>query len=132
MDLVQLLGMKLPDGVESSTLLTIYLTRRGPAIGGPERPTTDYKFVRHFRPVPWYLRQYIIKDDGLDVLGPDAATVPEADIRDRTTFAEHRHYLPNDWEFMAGQIGYLQHRNFSRTVNFEQEWGQRTSDGPPV
>lgn len=120
-DLFQLLGLtNPPDGVES-ILLTDYLSERGPAIG--TRTTYERPSLFGFSgPVEGIYDSYLIDDSGLDTLGNGRRDLrPEEDLRGRTTL-RHRHYLPNDWEFIA-EIGYLSDRNFLEQY-FEQEWDQ--------
>lgn len=118
-DLFQLLGLANPPAGVDSVLLTDYLSERGPAIG----TRTTYELPRLFGfagPVQGTYDSYLLDDDGLDVLGNGRrGLTPEENIRGRTTL-RHRHYLPNDWEFMA-EIGYLSDRNFLEQF-FEQEW----------
>lgn len=120
-DLFQLLGLNNPPVGVESTLLTDFLSKRGPAIG----TRTNYELPSLFGfagPVIGRYDSYFIKDSGLDVLGNGRRDLkPEKDIRGRTTL-RHRHYLPNDWEFIA-EIGYLSDRNFLEQY-FEQEWDQ--------
>ncbi|WP_146580415.1 LPS-assembly protein LptD [Neorhodopirellula pilleata] len=118
-DLFQLLGLTNPPAGVESILLTDYLSERGPAIG----TRTTYSLPSLFGypgPVNGTYDSYLIDDSGLDVLGNGRrGLTPEEDIRGRTTL-RHRHYLPNDWEFIA-EIGYLSDRNFLEQF-FEEEW----------
>ena len=118
-DLFQLLGLTNPPAGVESILLTDYLSERGPAIG----TRTTYSLPSLFGypgPVNGTYDSYLIDDSGLDVLGNGRrGLAPEEDIRGRTTL-QHRHYLPNDWEFIA-EIGYLSDRNFLEQY-FEEEW----------
>ena len=118
-DLFQLLGLaNPPDGVES-ILLTDFLSERGPAIG----TRTTYQRTSLFGisgPVIGTYDSYLIRDDGLDVLGGVRRDLqPEEKTRGRTTL-RHRHYLPGGWEFI-GEIGYQSDRHFLEQY-FEEEW----------
>lgn len=118
-DLFQLLGLTNPPAGVESVLLTDYLSERGPAIG----TRTTYSLPSLFGypgPANGTYDSYLIDDSGLDVLGNGRrGLTPEEDIRGRTTL-RHRHFLPNDWEFIA-EIGYLSDRNFLEQF-FEEEW----------
>lgn len=120
-DLFQLLGFtNPPDGVET-ILLTDYLSERGPAVG----TRTTYALPSLFGfggPASGNYDSYIIKDDGLDVLGQGRRDLqPEETYRGRATL-QHRHHLAGDWEFIA-EVGYLSDRNFLEQY-FESEWDQ--------
>ncbi len=122
-DTFQLLGMNTPDGVESS-LLTDYLSKRGPALGTHTRYTLPSLFGVS-GPVVGDYDSYIIKDHGLDNIGNGRNNlVPETDVRG-VAILTHRHYLPGDWEFMA-ELGYLSDRNFVEQY-FENRWDQRAN-----
>ncbi|MEM6363684.1 MAG: organic solvent tolerance protein OstA, partial [Planctomycetota bacterium] len=118
-DLFQLLGFVNPPAGVEAILLTDYLSERGPAIG----TRTTYNRASLFGiagPVVGTYDSYLIDDDGLDFLGfGRQGLTPEESLRGRTTL-RHRHYLPNQWEFIA-EVGYLSDRNFLEQF-FEQEW----------
>ncbi|TWU11020.1 hypothetical protein Poly21_49270 [Allorhodopirellula heiligendammensis] len=122
-DTFQLLGWDAPAGVESS-LLTDYLSYRGPALGSH----TTYSLPSLFGvsgPVVGSYDSYIIKDHGLDNLGNGRDNlVPETDVRGAAVLS-HRHYLPNNWEFIA-EVGYISDRNFLEQY-FENRWDQRAN-----
>lgn len=122
-DTFQLLGWKTPAGVDS-TLLTDYLSKRGPAIGSH----TTYALPSLFGvsgPVVGSYDSYLIKDHGLDDLGNNRMNlVPETDVRGVAVLS-HRHYLPNDWEFIA-ELGYISDRNFLEQY-FENRWDERAN-----
>ncbi len=122
-DTFQLLGLNAPDGV-SSSLLTDYLSKRGPALGSATNYTLPGLFGVPGMAVGTY-DSYIIKDHGLDNLGNGRNNlVPEADPRGIAVLT-HRQYLPNDWEFMA-ELGYISDRNFVEQY-FENRWDQRAN-----
>lgn len=120
-DLFQLLGFTNPPAGVETILLTDYLSERGPAVG----TRTTYALPSLFGfggPASGTYDSYIIKDDGLDVLGQGRRDLqPEETYRGRATL-RHRHYLPGDWEFIA-EVGYLSDRNFLEQY-FESEWDQ--------
>ncbi|KLU03753.1 putative transmembrane protein [Rhodopirellula islandica] len=120
-DLFQLLGFTNPPAGVETTLLTDYLSERGPAVG----TRTTYALPSLFGfggPASGTYDSYLIKDDGLDVLGQGRRDLqPEETYRGRATL-RHRHHLPGDWEFIA-EVGYLSDRNFLEQY-FESEWDQ--------
>ncbi|WP_246112564.1 LPS-assembly protein LptD [Allorhodopirellula solitaria] len=122
-DTFQLLGMNTPDGVESS-LLTDYLSERGPALGSH----TDYTLPGLFGvagPVVGTYDSYIIKDHGLDNIGNGRNNlVPEEDVRGAAVLF-HRHDLANGWEYTA-ELGFISDRNFLEQY-FENRWDQRAN-----
>ncbi|MEM6689768.1 MAG: organic solvent tolerance protein OstA [Planctomycetota bacterium] len=109
-----------PDGLESEISVG-YLSERGFAVG----TSSEYNFPSLFGirgPVQGIYDSYLIDDDGLDTLGQDRTDVePEEDLRGRSLL-RHRHYLPNDFEFIA-QIGVLSDRTFLEQY-LENEWDQ--------
>ena len=118
-DMFQLLGLQdVPEGIEW-TLSTDYLSQRGPALG----TAATYALPGLLGlpgPVTGYVDAWAIDDDGLDNLGGDRRDlVPEEDLRGRL-LARHRHYLPNDFEFIA-EVGLLSDRNFLEQY-LENEW----------
>lgn len=122
-DTFQLLGMNTPDGVES-TLLTDYLSKRGPALGSQTRYTLPSLFGVS-GPVVGEYDSYLIKDRGLDNIGNGRNhLVPETDVRGISVLT-HRHHLPGGWEFIA-ELGYISDRNFVEQY-FENQWDQRAN-----
>ena len=120
-DLFQLLGWEnAPEGVET-TLSTDYFSDRGPAIGS----STRYQLPGLLGipgPAIGSYDSWLIRDRGLDTLGRVRRDlVPEETLRGRTLL-RHRHYLPNDFEFMA-ELGYISDRNFLEQY-LENEWDQ--------
>ncbi|WP_153555992.1 LPS-assembly protein LptD [Roseimaritima sediminicola] len=118
-DLFQVLGIaEPPDGVEW-TLSTDYLGDRGPALG----TQLEYEVLSAFGlpgPVKGFADVWAIDDDGTDFLGVGRRNLPpEEDIRGRALL-RHRHYLPNDYEFIA-EVGLLSDRNFLEQY-LENEW----------
>lgn len=121
-DIFQLLGWEnAPPGVDA-TLSTDYLSDRGPAIG----TNTEYNLPGLLGvpgPVVGTYDSWFIDDDGLDTLGRGRRNLePEESLRGRSEL-RHRHYLPNDYEFIA-ELGYLSDRNFLEQY-FENEWDQQ-------
>jgi len=118
-DLFQVLGIEQPpDGVEW-TLSTDYLSERGPALGTNLEYTVPSLFGLP-GPVTGYADVWAIADDGLDFLGGGRQNLPpESDTRGRALL-RHRHYLPNNLEFIA-EVGYLSDRNFLEQY-LENEW----------
>ena len=120
-DLFQILGIEnAPDDVNWE-LSTDYLDERGPALG----TNLDYRLPGLFGvagPVVGDFDTWIIDDRGNDRLGLDRLDLaPEVRTRGRSLL-RHRHYLPNDYEFIA-QVGWLSDRNFLEQF-LENEWDQ--------
>ncbi|WP_146532800.1 LPS-assembly protein LptD [Rubripirellula reticaptiva] len=120
-DLFQLFGIdNVPKGVEWE-LSTDYLSDRGPAIG----TSLDYTLpglMGVAGPAKGMFDAWGIYDTGLDNLGSDRRNLtPESTTRGRALL-RHRHYLPNDYEFIA-ELGYLSDRNFLEQY-LENEWDQ--------
>ena len=118
-DLFQLLGISdAPEGVEWE-LSTDYLSDRGPALGTSLRYNLPGLFGLP-GPVTGTFDAWGIDDDGLDQLGRDRLNLePEKSLRGRALL-RHRHFLPNDYEFIA-EVGYLSDRNFLEQY-LENEW----------
>ncbi len=122
-NLLQLLGLEnVPPGIDW-TLSTDYLSQRGPAVG----TNLNYNLPGLLGvpgPVHGRFDGWVINDDGTDTLGRDRMDlVPEQSTRGRALL-RHRHYLPNDYEFVA-ELGYISDRNFLEQY-FESEWDQDT------
>ncbi len=118
-DLFQLLGVDdAPPGVEWH-LSTDYLSARGPAIGTDLNYNVD-SFLGVPGPVTGFLDAYYINDSGLDTLGQDRQDIPPETRNRGRALLRHRHYLPNDYEFIA-EIGYVSDRNFLEQY-LENEW----------
>ncbi len=120
-DLFQLFGMEnAPPGVDWS-LSTDYLSDRGPALG----TTLEYSVPGLFGlpgPVNGFFDTWVIDDRGKDTLGLDRRNLtPETRTRGRSLL-RHRHYLPNDYEFIA-EVGWISDRNFLEQY-LENEWDQ--------
>ncbi len=118
-DLFQLFGVETPpDGVDW-TLSTDYLSERGPALG----TNLDYNVPGLLGvpgPVTGTFDLWAIDDDGLDFLGQGRQNLqPEETLRGRL-LARHRHYLPNDFEFIL-ETGLISDRNFLEQY-LESEW----------
>ncbi len=120
-DLFQLFGVDNPPPGVDWELSTDYLSDRGPALG----TALDYTLPGLLGvpgPVKGELDVWGIYDTGRDNLGSDRRNlVPETETRGRALL-RHRHYLPNDFEFIA-EAGYLSDRNFLEQY-FENEWDQ--------
>ena len=100
--LSKMLGLKEPEGVDS-TLMADYFSDRGPGAGA----SIEYQRDDYFGGV----EGYILKDRGEDDLGRTRDNIPvDEDIRGRFT-ARHRHYLPYDWQATM-EISYLSDENF--------------------
>ncbi len=100
--LSRLLGLKEPDGVDS-TLQIDYFSHRGSGGG----VNVDYKHDDYYGGVS----SYFIKDRGTDDLGRTRQNEAlEADTRGRFT-SRHRHYLPYSWQATL-ETGYLSDKNF--------------------
>ncbi len=118
-DLYQLLGIQDPPAGSKWTLSTDYLSERGFALG------TNYKYEsQNLYGIPGEYRGFIdawgLKDDGVDNLGRDRrAVIPEKDLRGRV-LANHRQYLPNDFQLTA-EFGLISDRNFLEQY-YELEW----------
>ncbi len=118
-DLFQLLGVQRPPPGVDWNLSVDYLSNRGPALG----TNLDYTVSSLFGiagPVQGRMDVWGIYDQGLDSLGVGRRDLPpERQYRGRA-FLQHRHYMPNDWEFIA-EVGFLSDRNFLEQY-MEQEW----------
>ena len=102
--LSRVLGLREPEGVDSSLLLD-YFGERGTGAG----VVIDYIRPDYFGGIG----TYIIDDRGQDDLGRTSNRKnlePEADIRGRIT-ARHRHYLPYNWQATL-EVGYLSDEHF--------------------
>ncbi|WP_246114655.1 organic solvent tolerance protein OstA [Rubripirellula tenax] len=122
-DLFQLFGVDdAPKNVDWE-LSTDYLSDRGPALG----TTLDYNLpglLGYPGPAKGSFDAWGIYDTGRDNLGSDRRNLtPETTARGRALL-RHRHYLPNDYEFIA-EVGYLSDRNFLEQF-LENEWDQDT------
>jgi hypothetical protein len=117
----QLLGIRNPPAGTKWTISADVLTDRGPAGG------TNFSYRRddlfgHPGPTFGFIDAYGIYDTGLDNLGADRrALTPETEFRGRV-LAQHRHYLPYDWQLTA-EVGLISDRNFLEQY-FENEWDQ--------
>lgn len=118
-DLYQLLGIQGPEGTDLR-LSTDFLSERGPAVGTRfdyNRPTWLFG-----APGAGFSDFWILRDDGLDVLGLDRVNLtPEEDVRGRA-LSRHRLFLSNNWELML-ETGWISDRNFLEQF-FENEWEQ--------
>lgn len=102
--LSRMLGLREPEGTDSSFLLDYY-SDRGLGSG------VEIDYVRD----TYYgqLLGYIISDRGEDRLGRMRSRRnidPEDDLRGRVTW-RHRHFLPYNWQFTTG-ISYISDENF--------------------
>lgn len=121
-DAYHLLGLQNPPEGTEWTLSTDYLSKRGPAAG--TKFAYDRQAVR-FLPGRYFgeLDVWGIHDTGQDNLGRDRRSlVPEKEFRGRF-FWEHRHQLPDGFEFEA-QFGLISDRNFMEQF-YEREWDRR-------
>lgn len=120
-DLFQLFGVDdAPRGV-TWELSTDYFSERGPALGTNLNYTLP-GLLGVPGPVNGFFDAWGIDDNGLDNLGSDRRSLtPETDLRGRALL-RHRHYLPNDYEFIA-EVGFLSDRNFLEQY-LENEWDQ--------
>ncbi len=118
-DLFQVLGIEEPPAGVEWTLSTDYLSERGPALG----TYAQYEVPGMWGlpgPVKGELDIWGINDEGLDYLGVGRSDLtPEEDLRGRALL-RHRHYLPNDFEFIA-EVGLLSDRHFLEQY-LENEW----------
>ncbi len=102
--LARLLGLKEPDGTES-TIGVDYYSERGPGSGVEVNYTKDNYFGK--------LLGYIIDDHGEDRLGRDDSRKdlePPHDLRGRFKF-QHRHFLPYSWQ-LTTEASYASDKNF--------------------
>jgi len=100
--LARLLGLKEPEGTDSSLALDYY-SERGPA-GGIE---TEYTRENYFG----RLLGYVIHDSGEDRLGRIRKNIePERELRGRFAW-QHRQFLPYNWQLTA-EVSYLSDKNF--------------------
>ena len=118
-DMFQLFGVEnAPPGADWELSLD-YLSDRGPAIG----TTLDYNLPSLFGfngPVRGYFDTWVIHDDGLDTLGSDRKDLPPEKTTRGRALLRHRHYLSQDFEFIA-EVGWISDRNFLEQY-FENEW----------
>ncbi|TWU14996.1 hypothetical protein Pla52o_55330 [Novipirellula galeiformis] len=120
-NLLQLFGIEnAPEGLKWE-LSTDYLSDRGPALG----TMMSYQFPALLGvpgPVNGVLDVWGIDDKGTDTLGGGRKNLtPEETLRGKAIF-QHRHVLPNDYEFIA-EVGAISDRNFLEQY-YEQEWDQ--------
>jgi hypothetical protein len=100
--LARLLGLKEPEGTDS-TLLLDYYGKRGPG-GGIE---TEYTRENYFG----RMLGYVIHDTGEDRLGRIRKDIePEQELRGRFTW-QHRQFMPYNWQLTA-ETSYLSDKNF--------------------
>jgi hypothetical protein len=100
--LSRLLGLKEPEGVDSSLMLD-YFGDRGSGIGA----VIDYSRNDYYGGVSGY----IINDRGQDDLGRTRKNLePDAATRGRFT-SRHRHYLPYDWQATL-ETSYISDKHF--------------------
>lgn len=102
--LARLLGLRQPRGTES-TLAVDYFEKRGVGVGGEISYSREKYFGRALG--------YVIRDSGDDDLGRHYTrrnVEPPDELRGRFSW-QHRHFLPYNWQLMAG-IGYASDENF--------------------
>jgi hypothetical protein len=102
--LARLLGLKEPEGTES-TIGVDYYSERGLGSGVEVNYTKDDYFGK--------LLGYIIDDHGEDRLGRDDSRKdlePPHDLRGRFKF-QHRHFLPYSWQ-LTTEVSYASDKNF--------------------
>ncbi len=110
-DAYQLLGIRNPPkGVKWDVDLDYY-SKRGFASGSEVTYDRDHLFDIPGRNYGFY-KSWFIDDTGIDNLGRDrrAITLEDGSIRGRI-FAQHRQFLPNDWQISA-EFGVQSDRNF--------------------
>lgn len=118
-DVYQLLGIQNKPENTDWTIDLDYLSDRGIGHG------TKFKYEGEnlFNvpgPYTGFLDAWAIKDEGLDVLGPDRRDfVPEKDYRYRV-LSRHRQQLPNNFQFTS-ELGLISDRNFLEEY-YKQEW----------
>jgi hypothetical protein len=123
-DLFQLFGIDDPPAGVEWELSTDYLSSRGPAIGTDVNYNVD-SFFGVAGPVVGFLDAWYINDSGLDTLGQDRRDIlPETRNRGRVLL-RHRHYLRNDYEFIA-EVGWISDRNFLEQY-LENEWDRNVN-----
>ena len=100
--LARILGLKEPEGTDS-TLSLDYYSKRGPG-GGIE---TEYTRENYFG----RMLGYVIHDTGEDRLGRIRKDIePERELRGRFTW-QHRQFMPYNWQVTA-ETSYLSDKNF--------------------
>ena len=113
--LARMLGLKEPDGVDS-TLLLDYASKRGPATG----VNVDYHGKDYFGGISGY----IIDDQGEDDLGrlrTRKDLEPDKRLRGRFT-ARHRHFLQDNWQATL-EASYISDQNFLESY-FRREFNE--------
>jgi len=102
--LARLLGLKEPEGTES-TLAVDYYGKRGLGAG----VEIDYKRENYFGSIIGY----VIDDHGKDDLGRHYSRErlePERELRGRFTW-RHRYFLPDNWQ-LTGELSYISDEHF--------------------
>jgi hypothetical protein len=100
--LTRVLGIREPEGVDSSLLLD-YFSKRGVGLG------TDIRYKRN----DYFgnINAYVINDRGEDDLGRDRQDLqPAKTLRGRFKF-QHRQFLPYDWQLTL-ETSYLSDENY--------------------
>jgi hypothetical protein len=110
-DAYQLLGIRNPPKGTKWDIDLDYYSKRGFATGSEVRYDRDHLFDIPGRTVGFY-KSWFIDDTGIDNLGRDRRMIglEDGSIRGRI-FAQHRQYLPNDWQ-ITGEFGVQSDRNF--------------------
>jgi hypothetical protein len=100
--LARLLGLREPEGTDS-TLALDYYSERGVGVGVETEYTTDNYFGR--------ILGYMVDDSGEDQLGRTRKNLePERELRGRFNW-RHRQFLPYNWQLTA-EASYLSDKNF--------------------
>ena len=107
-DMLKLIGLTPLQG-ERWTLLTDYLTRRGPALG-TNYSLTQQEFLGLYAPFQTQVKGYAIYDQATDILGGNRQNeFDPPGMRGRFLFRHQQDY--EGWTFQA-QVAYLSDHNF--------------------
>ncbi|MBN1787315.1 MAG: hypothetical protein JW806_02865 [Sedimentisphaerales bacterium] len=113
--LARILGLKEPEGVDSS-LMVDYYSKRGTAAGVDITYTKEDYFGG--------INGYIIKDRGEDDLSRNRQDIePERGLRGMLNFS-HRHFLPYNWQLTLG-YSYLSDETYLESFHREQYFAGR-------
>jgi hypothetical protein len=126
LDLYQLLRIQDPPEGTKWTISPDYLSRRGFALGTHAR-YDRVGFLNVPGPVRGLFDAWGIDDQaGTDDLGQDRRAVPfDNEFRGRVLW-EHRHYLPNNFQFTA-EVGWISDRNFLEEY-YKSEWDEHKDE----
>ncbi|MEW6249362.1 MAG: hypothetical protein AB1716_01850, partial [Planctomycetota bacterium] len=110
--LLNLLGIRKPEGVDATLKLDVY-GNRGPAIG----IDADYNRPDYYG----LFRSYFIYDDGEDRLGPLREGLETPPHKERGwALWRHKHFLPDDWQIWL-EAAYISDYGFLEEW-FPDEW----------